>query len=683
MSMPLMPPSTNGVPPLESGMPYSCQACSKRKVKCDKTAPRCGSCTRGELACIYQAPPPRRRKRKLSGGGDAGLNEKVLRYEQILQQHGLLPQPPARSPTDGDHDGDGPREPLSLLFMEREVSRTGKLVAGQGKSRYLNSGLWHTLEDDDVPQVSDGEEAEEHEDYGQTIDPFTGAFMGHQQSLTNFHPNPTQAMILWKTHVDQVEPICKILHIPTVAEMIKTVTQQPATATKAEECLLFSIYHFAVFSMTPTECSEKLAQDRAPLLQSYHFAARQALVNASFLKSTEMTIMQALILFLIPCRQSYNPQVFWILTGIAVRIAQRMGLHRDGLDRGLSPFDIQMRRRLFYQLAPLDGGASRMTGTGIGMMPDTWDTKPPLNLNDDQISPEMTEMPEEERGATEMIFCLSRASLGAFFAKFGVGGPSAVPIGRMEAEQAIRETEETVESRFLRYCDIIDPLHFLTMVTIRSAITNMRMRVALPKHKWKTATDDERREFFGLAQKILDTDIAACAHSSLKKFQWHVSVFFVWGSWDSLIFTLTTLRKPDILSPAELDAAWTRIEQIYANHSKELLVSMQALQVAIGRLTLKAWEARVASGLPDPAFITTLRASRRVSPRKRGECQESFPSTISQSADTLSPFGMPSGEDPNAWIGGNGVEMAQEFNLDDADWMFWDQLIQDHQTKGG
>ena len=136
-------------------------------------------------------------------------------------------------------------------------------------------------------------------------------------------------------------------------------------------------------------------------------------------------------------------------------------------------------------------------------------------------------MPEEEKGATDMIFVLSRACVGTFFAKVGMGGPNKPPIDRAAAERAIRETEETVENKYIRYCDVVNPLHFLAMVVTRSAINVMRMRVVLPKHKWKTGTDAERKEFFGLAQKILDTDIAAGAHSSLKKFQWFVGVFFV------------------------------------------------------------------------------------------------------------------------------------------------------------
>jgi hypothetical protein len=131
------------------------------------------------------------------------------------------------------------------------------------------------------------------------------------------------------------------------------------------------------------------------MMQRYHFATRQALVNAYFLKTTEMSVLQSLVLFLLPCRYFYDSHTYWILTGVAVRIAQRMGIHRDGDKLGLSPLDVQMRRLLFYQLLPLDGNASVLSGTGISVMPDAWDTQPPLNIDDDQIWPGMTETPQE------------------------------------------------------------------------------------------------------------------------------------------------------------------------------------------------------------------------------------------------------------------------------------------------
>lgn len=64
--------------------------------------------------------------------------------------------------------------------------------------------------------------------------------------------------------------------------------------------------------------------------------------------TTDTSVIQALILFLLACRYQYDSNTYLILTGVAVRIAQGMRLHRDGEALGLAPFEVQMRRRLFY-----------------------------------------------------------------------------------------------------------------------------------------------------------------------------------------------------------------------------------------------------------------------------------------------------------------------------------------------
>ncbi|CAM1511928.1 Fc.00g094410.m01.CDS01 [Cosmosporella sp. VM-42] len=658
-------------------MPYACQSCAKRKVKCDKTTPTCATCRKGKLECFYQAPPPRR-KRKLSG--DA--NGRPSRNEQ--HQAGSQSQ---------DADGsisieETPKEPVSLQWNGPDTSIKGKLIAGQGKSRYIDSTFWHTLGEDEMQRMTDDDEEDQvgtslAGDF--TSDPLTGAIMGFRQSLLDYHPTQSNAMTLWKTHVQRVEPLCKILHIPSTLKIVEMASQQPATSSKSDECLLFAIYHFAVFSMTDEECVTTLGQSRAALMQKYHFATRQALVNASFLRTTEMSILQSLVLFLLPCRYSYDPHTYWILTGVAVRIAQRMGIQRDGEKLGMSPFDVQMRRRLFYQLLPLDGIASQMSGTGMGTVPTTWDTQPALNINDDQIWPGMAETPEEQKGATDMIFCLARACIGKSFASTGksMAGAGSRQFKDYEAAEAmIRKAESEVEEKYIRYCDIVNPLHFLTIALARCGINAMRMRIRIPKIRDQTATDADRRELFQLSQKIIDTDTAVYGHASLRRtYQWHVRSFFLWGTWDSMILILTCLGRTNLLSPAEIDGAWSKIEQIYTNHG-ELLESKRALHVAFGRLTLKAWEINPTSGnAPEPAFITTLRSRRKVKRHKTST------TTLETETSTTSPTGPSPASVSDALFGSlsgsMGLDMGHDFTLDLEDWMFWDQLIQEDQAHGG
>ncbi|OOQ84245.1 C6 transcription factor domain-containing protein [Penicillium brasilianum] len=657
--------------PPQSAMPYTCQTCAKRKVKCDKASPICSRCRKGGFECVFQEPQQRPRKRKLDD-----VMQKLARYESILKENGLL-----NADTEDSEEFLLPQKSKATL-VKPVTSKTGRLLTGQGRSRYIDSHMWFNLGDDEIRHMSTDEDEDTITPDSvstNTIppDPLTGAFLGCQQSILHCHPSHGDAMQLWKTHTENVEPICKILHIPSTGEMVESVSQRPASASKAEECLLFSIYHCAIFSISEEECGKMFRNDRSTMIQRFHAAARQALVNASFLKTTEIAVLQAFYLYLLSSRYAYDPHTYWILTGISARIGQRIGLHRDGENLGLSPFEVELRRRLFYQIFPHDSRASQSAGIDYISLPQAWDTRPPLNINDDQIWPGMTEKPVEQKGATDMMFCLSRAYVGKRLAESGKSinrtGPWSSPDYR-EAEEVISAAESEVEEKFIRYCDIVNPLHFLTIGLARSGMTAMRLKLRLPKVRDQTATDLERKELFQLAQRTLDTDMAVHSHSGTSRFQWHIKPFFLWGTRDSFIFMLTTLLKQrDLLSHDQIKAAWKSVGELYKNHD-ELFDSRQALSMAMRCLALKAWDSwQSRSSAPEPEFIRTLRSLKKNQDKRQQQCDIPVIAEAA-SSNCLSPAAGVSGADDFDVIEG------LEFDVDD--WISWDQLLKDQSQLG-
>ncbi|KAI9900942.1 hypothetical protein N3K66_005204 [Trichothecium roseum] len=649
--------------------PYTCQTCAKRKVKCDKIMPKCSSCNKARIDCSYSAPGPRARRPKVS----SEMLERLARYERTLRRHGLLEEADQAFASEYDTQ-EVKSESISFHWNRASPPTAGKLMpAAAGKTRYIDSSLWRSLEEggasDDEDDGSDVGVAAQ----GFAADPLTASFLGHRQSVLDYHPPPETALLLWQTHANNVEPLCKILHLPSTAEMVKKVSHNPISGTDADACLLFAVYHFAVSSMTNDDCMDKLGMPRKQLLEYYNFAARQALVNASFLRTSDFVVLQALVLFLMACRHTYDAHTYWALTGVAVRISQRMGLHKDGDTLGLPPFDVQMRRRLFYQLLPLEGMASQMSGIELPIVPDAWNTKPPLNINDDQIWPGMTEVPEPQTGATEMLFCLSRACMGTSLLRIRSNQRPLQFKDSDEAKRAIDHAESEIELRYIRYCDISNPLHFLAMGLGRCGITAMRLRARLPSVRAKTASETERRDVLQLAFKILDTDIAVYANTGVKRYWWYVRPMFLWGTWDALILVLATLREKEILSPDEVVSAWDRIQRMYENHGKPLIESKRAFHGALARLVLRAWEANPSRSCPpEPSFISGLRSARDQKFKSQSVC--TFDNDTPEDGAILKDFeSVTVAEKP-------GLGEVDEFKFDDTDWAFFDELMRNHQA---
>lgn len=117
-----------------------------------------------------------------------------------------------------------------------------------------------------------------------------------------------------------------------------------------------------------------------------------------------------------------------------------------------------------------------------------------------------------------------------------------------------------------------------------------------------------------LAHKIIDTDIAAYAHAGLERYQWHARSVFAYGSWDSLIYVMASLRRPGLLSNDEADDSWNKVEQVDSNNG-DSLESKQALHIAFESLTLKAWVTSPptnSSSVSEPGFNNSLRSRQKV-----------------------------------------------------------------------
>ncbi|KAI1259677.1 mitogen-activated protein kinase [Xylariaceae sp. FL1019] len=615
-------------------MPYNCQPCVRRKVKCDRIVPICTSCTRRKVSCYYQAPaPPRPRRRKPSVIED--MNERLTRYERILKEHGLLGTVESSPDTEGTFvtpkDGTAPSSSESRAgstgsgIVVHEIGtpggpqNEGKLLASDGRSRYIDSSIWMNAADEEIQAIMDEDNGDGDAGssagigaLGNVTDPLSQALLGITYSLTTLYPSHESAMKLWKVYTENVDPLCRVLHIPTISRMVEVVSPCSANATKVQECLLFSIYYAAIHSLHPGDCETLFSEPRAVLLSRFQAAVHQALVNVSFLRTAEMPVMQAYVLYLIACRSTMDPHTYWILVGVAIRLAQRIGLHRDGEALGLPPFEVQMRRRLFWQLLPLDGYSGQMSGTGIFISPNSWDTKMPLNCSDTSIWPGMTSPPVEASGASDMIFVLPKVELSNFYIRTSVSSPS--PQGRLgqksgpELSALISRVESLVEEKYLRYCDIINPLHFLTLAITRSALNMLRLRSSMSYLLSSTLADTQRRSMCTTALKILDTDLALYANPAIRKFRWHLANFFLR---DAILTILFSLLKTGFFSTPERDEVWDKIKTIFANHP-EPTTSPRAIYVVIARVTLQAWVTNPPTlCVPEPEFITAIRDLRK------------------------------------------------------------------------
>jgi hypothetical protein len=117
--------------------------------------------------------------------------------------------------------------------------------------------------------------------------------------LTSLHPSPVHIFQLWQTFLDNVDPLIKLFHAPSVQQRVLDATSDLENIPKDLEALMFGIYTMAVSSLAYDECYKKFNEDKGILVARYQLGVRQALNNAGYLKSTELTVLQAFTLYLV------------------------------------------------------------------------------------------------------------------------------------------------------------------------------------------------------------------------------------------------------------------------------------------------------------------------------------------------------------------------------------------------
>ncbi|KAH0382961.1 hypothetical protein KCU92_g5765, partial [Aureobasidium melanogenum] len=251
-------------------------------------------------------------------------------------------------------------------------------------------------------------------------------------------PQPVQIFQLWQAYIDNVNPMTNILHVQTMQRMVLQATScNPEELPKPSRVLLSSVFLAAIESLSDEACLNLMMLPKDECVRNLFSMTKECLVDANFLEVATTEALQALVLYLMAARQHSTPQSLWMVIGVAVRLAHRLGIHREKNLQGMTVFAAEMNRRLWWQLHLLNRHYVNLCEDIDSSDPAhilIFDTKRPLNLNEADLHPDMTTMPPEREGVTDMVFCSIRYEIGSFVRNLSVTAGSQ---GRIEAIQQL------------------------------------------------------------------------------------------------------------------------------------------------------------------------------------------------------------------------------------------------------
>lgn len=294
------------------------------------------------------------------------------------------------------------------------------------------------------------------------------------------------------------------------------------------------------------------------ILQRFRFAVEQALARANFLYTSDLAVLQAFTLLLTTVRRVDDSRFCWTLTSLVVRIARGMGLHCDGSRFDLTPFETEMRRRLWWAIMTLDARSAEELGTELIVGESSFDTRPPLNINDVDISPASTEPPEPREGPSDTAAVLARYEMVSFARRHIHYSARSHPIGHEEAEKSLVLIYRRIERRFLdNVLDETDPLCWA--VTLIARLLVGKMSLSLYQHQMFPGADaelsvDTRERLFVAAIEVVEITHGLSTDARFKQFRW---LFMSYTNWHAVAFSLIQLcRRP---FSALVERAWEAV----------------------------------------------------------------------------------------------------------------------------
>ncbi|KAL6918984.1 hypothetical protein FSST1_003010 [Fusarium sambucinum] len=534
----------------------ACILCQQRKVKCDRTFP-CSTCVKHGVQCV-PATQPRPRRRRFP---ERELLDRLRRYEALMKQNNVKFEPlhddnnsTAKSSPNDYYSDDEKREGGSPHDRSEDVSEVKSIWQAMRQGyRDPNDAFYENVFNHAQDQMSPNDQ---------------DILFGSRNSaveLHTLHPEPAHLFRLWQVYLDNVNPLMKVTHTPTLQARIVEAASNLKEISPTLEALMFSIYCMAVLSLSQEECGTMFKQSKEQLSTRYYFGCQQALSNCNFLRTDDRDCLTALFLYLVSVRSASHPKSISSMLAVAIRIAERMGIQSEAKNARCSILEAELRRRLWWSLVLFDSRFSALGDHKPTTLVPSWDCALPINVSDSELREETKTPPKVQDQATEAIFAIVRGEIGEFYRNspfyLAFTNPVMKPLAKKLPPGGDVTLEKTIEDKYLRFCDPDNRVHFMAMWTARSNVMNCRlMNDYLTYLDTSTGYTPERQEAAVLcALNWLEYDTKLSSSPLTKNFRWFLQLHFPFPAYIRVIQHLKGQPFSD-----QTERAWKVMHENYS-----------------------------------------------------------------------------------------------------------------------
>ena len=384
-----------------------------------------------------------------------------------------------------------------------------------------------------------------------------------------------------------------------------------------------------------------------------------ALWQTNILGSFDMMVLQSFVLYLVRSaytqlkqRKQRKPNIAQTsgerndehgpdaasLVGLATGIAVRMGLHCDGAALGLPPFQVEMRRRLWWQLVALDVRVADDRHSDPCILESSFDTQFPCSVNDASLDPELRDPPQPSPGRTEMLFSLvqfevSRLARQLLFSPEFQRRNFYRILSHADRDRAIGQLTARLEKQYLVHCDTAVPLDAVLTLSTRLALEKLTLTGCQPcANRDGTIPVHIRPRYLTSCVRVLQQAHELRATEKGRRWLWF---FRTSVEWDALAYLLLCLATTPSLQGR--DTAWKAVRDIYDDWSRNSGIRLDQRWSRIESLYSRASNV--------PAQVRMLKTTTTSSSSSSSAEYHSSPTNTSNTARRLGRSPNPSGDD--------------------------------------
>ncbi|KAI1849973.1 hypothetical protein JX266_004352 [Neoarthrinium moseri] len=647
----------------------ACEPCAKRKVRCDREDP-CSNCKRRKQdRCSYPEPSPVDRIRKLedlvrSLGGNP--DEDVAPGGRPFG----VASPNSVTVTTSPF---GSQRPTS---SSNGRSKDPVILEEDGQQHYLESRVW--LTHGHLQGGTRIANAKHPLFLRNAIPAFQNIIRGRDSPISVSSELREHAQILWTFFKQRVHPFIRISFTWELERLESIVTLSPDSTQIdiAQNALIYSIYLSSITSLTESDCRTNFGLSKTLMLAKYQALCEESLAGTDILCMKNIMALKAMAVYLMASLDRLSTQSLWTLMGLAIRNGEKLGIHRDGTLLGMSPFETEERRRLWWHLQYLD----LILAIRLGVTPSTlkaeWDARLPLNIEDGDFTPEMKTFPEERKGLTSMSYCLftyyildEQRQYHADKGRFELSWSTNQSVPMQIKEAFIDRLEDGLNKRFLQYCDPIKPLHILIQLMSRALVCVFRHRILLTTGEYSDRMNQGNRgSLLALSMQLLEYAIVMHSHRLLRDFDWFTTNGFPWPA-----FMVVLVEASQETNIDACQRIWALLSDLYAANASLLELTEDRRRLHAAELIVAAWKTCMSKGTvsrstPTPSMVSSLE-------KRLSECMEDVPQA---SAETEANGGIHRGvrelEIPESFLSEQEANNLLDLDLRDIDWSFWNSI---------